>query len=368
MTSEKTGRFRTVGDGSGIERSDNFIREEIVLALRNHGLPLEALRYDVTPTGMHYVLTHFDVPEVDTATYRLEIGGLVEQSLILTLDEVKSRPRVTLPVTMECAGNGRAWMSPRPLSQPWMGDAIGTAEWTGTPLAPILREAGLKAETRDIVFTGADRGVQGDEVQWYQRALTPEQAARDEVLLVYEMNGRELEPQHGFPLRLIVPGWYGMTSVKWLTGIETIDHTFEGYQQAEAYRYQDAEGTLGEPITTMRPRAMMAPPGIPDFMTRTRLLEAGRVTLTGRAWAGSVQIARVEVSTDDGATWADATLADATGEFAWRGWSFDWDARPGTHALRVRATSSAGEVQPDDCWNLQGMANNAWQRVEVIVE
>jgi sulfane dehydrogenase subunit SoxC len=367
MAPEKRSRFRTVGDGSGIEQSDNFTREEIVLALRNRGLPLEALRYDITPTGMHYVLVHFDVPEVDAVSYRLEIGGLVDTPLTLTLDDVKSRPKVTLPVTMECAGNGRAWMSPRPVSQPWMGDAIGTAEWTGTPLAPLLRQAGLKPETKDIVFTGADQGVQGDEVQWYQRALTPEQAS-DELILAYAMNGQPLEPQHGFPLRLIVPGWYGMTSVKWLTHIEAIDYTFEGYQQAEAYRYQDADGTLGDPITTMRPRAMMSPPGIPDFMTRTRVVEAGRVTLTGRAWAGPDKIARVEVSADDGATWSDAALAEPAGQFAWQGWSFNWDAKPGRYVLCVRCTSSTGEMQPDELWNLQGMGNNAWQRVEVIVE
>lgn len=249
-----------------------------------------------------------------------------------------------------------------------MGDAIGTAEWTGTPLAFLLREAGLKTGARDIVFTGADRGVQGDEVQWYQRALTPAQATADEVLLAYEMNGRELEPQHGSPLRLIVPGWYGMTSVKWLTSIEAIGHEFAGYQQAEAYHYQEDDGTLGEPITTIRPRAMMSPPGIPDFMTRTRVLEAGSVALTGRAWAGAEPIARVEVSVDDGVSWSGATLAEPVGEFAWRSWSYRWDATPGTHVLCVRATSSSGEVQPGEVWNRQGMANNEWQRVEVIVE
>lgn len=364
----KTSRFRTVGDGSGIERSDNFTREELALALRNHGMPLEGLRYPVTPTGMHYILVHFDVPHVDASTYQLQIGGLVDRPLSLSLDDIRARPRVTMPVTMECAGNGRALMTPRPISQPWVNEAIGTAEWTGTPLAPILREAGLKVDAVDIVFTGADRGVQGDEVQYYQRALTPADATRDEVLLAYEMNGRDLEPQHGFPLRLMVPGWYGMTSVKWLTSIEAIGHEFAGYQQAEAYRYVGEDGELGDPVRLMSPRALMTPPGIPDFLTRTRLLEAGRVALFGRAWAGRSQIARVEVSTDDGASWRDATLDSAVGDFAWRGWSVEWDAKSGTHVLRVRATDDAGRVQPDELWNAQGLANNACQRVEVIVE
>jgi DMSO/TMAO reductase YedYZ molybdopterin-dependent catalytic subunit len=366
--SRKTSRFRTVGDGSGIERSDHFTREELALALRNHGMPLEGLRYPVTPTGMHYILVHFDVPYVDANTARLKIGGLVARPITLSLSDIKARPAVTMPVTMECAGNGRALLAPRPISHPWMGGGIGTAEWTGTPLAPILEEAGLNAETVDLVFTGADRGVQGDEVQFYQRSLNVDDAARDSVLLAYEMNGRALEPQHGFPLRLLVPGWYGMTSVKWLTSIEAIDHKFDGYQQIDAYRYSQDPDEPGEPVSLIRPRAMMIPPGIPDFLTRTRLLKSGPVTLTGRAWAGRQNVLRVEVSTDDGQTWSDARLGQPEGTFAWCEWHCDWDATPGTYTLSVRATDSTGALQPDELWNVQGMGNNARQRIDVIVE
>lgn len=368
MASPHESRFRTVGDGSGIERSDNFTREEVALALRNRGMPLEGLRYPITPSGMHYLLVHFDVPYVDPRAYRLDVGGLVEREIGLSLDEIKSRPAVTTPVTMECAGNGRALMSPRPISQPWMSEAIGTAEWTGTPLAPLLREAGLRPETVEIVFSGADRGVQGDSAHVYQRSLTVAEATREELLLAYAMNGQALEPQHGFPLRLIVPGWYGMTNVKWLTSIEAIDHEFAGFQQAQAYRFQSESGEHGEPVTLMQPRALMAPPGIPDFLTRTRVLEPGPVTLHGRAWAGREQIARVEVSTDGGETWSDAKLEAPVGEFAWRGWSYDWDAKPGSYELSVRASGAGGEKQPDELWNLQGMGNNARQRIQVVVE
>ncbi len=367
--SQKTSRFHRVGDGDGLDRSGRFSPEEITLALRNHGMPLEGLRYPVTPTGMHYTLVHFDVPFVDAATARVEVRGLVSRPLTLSLKEIKARPAVTMPVTMECAGNGRALMtSPRSVSQPWMCEAIGTAEWTGTPLAPVLREAGLSPEAVDIVFTGADQGVQGDQVQFYQRALSVAEATRGEVLLAYEMNGRPLEPQHGHPLRLLVPGWYGMTSVKWLTSIEPIDHEFQGFQQVQAYRYAEDPDKLGDPVSHMRTRAMMIPPGIPDFMTRTRLVAAGRVTLSGRAWAGREKVSRVEVSTDGGGTWAEARLGKPTGDFAWCEWSFDWDAAPGRYTLSVRATNSAGSVQPDEVWNLQGVGNNSRQRVEVIVE
>ncbi|HEY5640060.1 MAG TPA: sulfite oxidase [Dehalococcoidia bacterium] len=361
-------RFRTVGDGSGIERSDNFTREEVALALRNRGMPLEGLRYPVTPSGMHYLLVHFDVPYVDATAYRLKICGLVERELSLSLDEITARPAVTMPVTMECAGNGRAHMAPRPISQPWLGEAVGTAEWTGTALAPLLHEAGLRPESTEVVLTGADRGVQSDEAHLYQRSLTVAEATREELLLAYAMNGRPLEPQHGFPLRLIVPGWYGMTNVKWLTSIEAIDHEFQGFQQAEAYRYQTELGEPGEPVTLMQPRALMAPPGIPDFLTRTRLVEPGPVTLSGRAWAGREQIARVEVSTDGGQTWSEAALEPPVGEFAWRGWSYNWDAKPGTYELSVRASTASGAGQPDEMWNLQGMGNNARQRIPVVVE
>jgi len=368
MTDQRTGRFRTVGDGTGVERSDRFFREEVGLALRNKGMPLEGMRYHVTPTGMHYLLVHFDVPEVDATSWRLHIGGLTEREIALSLDDVKSRPAKTLTVTMECAGNGRALMSPRPISQPWTGEAIGNSEWTGTPLAPLLAEAGLKPDATEIVFTGADQGVQGEQVHFYQRALSIEEAMRDEVMLAYEMNGRPLEPQHGAPLRLLVPGWYGMTSVKWLVSVEAISGEFDGFQQQCAYRYTDTAEDFGEPVTLIRPRALISPPGIPDFLTRERLLEAGRITLTGRAWAGRYQVASVEVSPDDGATWHEASLEPPTGDFGWRGWSWEWDATPGRHVLRVRARDSQGNLQPDSDWNLQGMGANISQRVEVLVE
>lgn len=366
-------RFRTVGDGSGLAASDSFYPEEIQLALRNRGMPLEALRYSLTPTGMHFLLIHFDIPEVDAGKWQLKIGGLVANPVNLTLEDIKQRPSQTLAVTMECAGNGRALMNPRPLSQPWLLEAVGTAEWTGTPLRGILEEAGIAPNAVEILFTGLDQGVQGNEVQYYQRSLSIDEATRDEMLLAYEMNGEALQPQHGYPLRLIVPGWYGMTSVKWLDRIEAIAKPFDGYQMSATYRFSQTKNDPGEPVTLIRVRALMSPPGIPDFMTRTRLVEPGPVSITGRAWAGRQQVAGVEVSTDGGSTWDQASL-DERGDgpvspFAWRPWSFQWDARPGRYILLVRATDSQGNVQPvSQPWNFQGMGNNIAQRVEVLVE
>ena len=362
-------RFRTVGDGSGLASEEIFYREEIQLALRNRGMPLEGLRYPITPTGMHYLLVHFDIPEVDAATWLLKLGGLVSKSFSLTLDDIKQRPVRTITVTMECAGNGRALLSPRCISQPWHVEAIGTAEWTGTPLRGVLEEAGLSDQAVEIVFTGLDRGVQGDEVHYYQRSLIIQDAVAEDVLLVYAMNGEPLQPQHGYPLRLIVPGWYGMTSVKWLNSIEAVAEPFQGHQVAQAYRYSKDADDPGEPVNLINVRALMIPPGIPDFLTRTRLVEAGRVALSGRAWAGRLWVSRVEVSVDGGETWSDAKLGEQVSEYAWRGWSYEWDARPGEHTLCVRATDSEGKVQPvDQPWTYQGMGNNMVHRIGVIVE
>jgi len=361
-------QFPIVGDGSGIAPGVEFYREEVQLALRNRGMPLEGLRYPITPTGMHYLLVHFDIPEVNAQDWRLNVEGLVSKPLTLNLDEIKKRPARTIAVTMECAGNGRALLTPRPVSQPWLREAIGTAEWTGTPLRGILEESGIDHRAVEIVFTGLDRGVQGGEVHYYQRSLSIEEATREDVLLAYQMNGEPLPPQHGYPLRLIVPGWYGMTSVKWLNRIEAVAPAFQGYQMTRSYRYSQGPDDLGEPVTLIKVRALMIPPGIPDFLTRTRLVEAGPVTLTGRAWAGRRGVARVEASTDGALTWSEAHLGDEVSCYAWRGWSCQWEAGPGRYTLCVRATDTEGNVQPvGQPWNFQGMGNNMVQRVDVIV-
>jgi len=343
-------------------------QEELQLAARNHGLPLEALRHPITPLGLHYLLIHFDIPFVDAAAWRLEIGGRVERPLTLTLDELKARPAKTLAVTLECAGNGRALLEPRAISQPWLSEAVGTAEWTGAPLAPLLEEIGVLPDAVEAVFTGLDRGVQGDVEHDYARSLPLEEATRDDMLLAYEVNGMPLPPQHGFPLRLVVPGWYGMTHVKWLRSIELVAEPFLGWQQHLAYRMRASEDDEGLPVTRMLPRSLMVPPGIPDFLTRDRFLASGPCRLTGRAWSGYGRIERVEVSPDAGRTWADAELDAPLSDFAWRGWSYEWDAEPGDHELCCRATDAAGKTQPAAAdWNVDGYCNNAVQRIRVIV-
>ena len=172
--------------------SREFGPEEVGLALRNHGMLLEGLRYDVTPVGMHYLLVHFDVPLVDPETYALAVGGRVRNPLRLTLEDVKRRPALTIPVTMECSGNGRAHLSPRPISAPWREEAVGCAEWTGTSLGPILEEAGVLDAAVEIVFGGHDHGIDDGVEHDYERSMPVEEAMREEVLLVWGMNGYPL--------------------------------------------------------------------------------------------------------------------------------------------------------------------------------
>ena len=370
MTQEnKSPRFPSVPDIGERDAVDLFHREELQLALRNRGMPLEAMRYPITPSGMHYLVIHFDIPDVNVSQWRLKVSGLVSNPLSLNLEDIKQRPAHTMPVTMECAGNGRSLLNPRVISQPWTTEGIGTAEWTGTPLKGILGEAGLKDEAVSIVFSGSDQGIQGDVLQVYQRSLNLEEAHREEMMLVYEMNGQPLQPQHGYPLRLLVPGWYGMASVKWLDSIEVIGQQFQGYQVSQSYRYTQVKGEPGEPVTLIRVRAMMVPPGIPDTLTRGRFVTAGPHLLTGRAWAGRFGISRVEVSVDGGSTWSEAALGEQASSFAWRPWSFDWNAVAGWHTLSVRATDTQENVQPiEQFWSAQGMGNNMAQRVRVLVE
>jgi DMSO/TMAO reductase YedYZ molybdopterin-dependent catalytic subunit len=343
--------------------------QELRLAARNHGLPLEALAYDVTPAGLHYLLIHYDVPVVDPATWRLEVDGAVQRPLSLSLADLARRPPASAAVTFECAGNGRALLAPRPISQPWLLEAVGTAQWTGTPLAALLAEAGVADDAVEVVFTGLDRGVEGDVEQDYARALPLADALRDEVLLAWEMNGAPLLPQHGFPLRMVVPGWYGMTNVKWLSRITVLREPFTGYQNARGYRMRQDPDDEGTPVARMAVRALMRPPGIPDFATRSRFAPRAPQVLVGRAWSGAGPIEAVEVSDDGGATWAPAELDPPAGPYAWRRWTFRWEPRAaGEHELCCRATDAAGNRQPDEApWNLGGYMNNAVQRIPVVV-
>jgi DMSO/TMAO reductase YedYZ molybdopterin-dependent catalytic subunit len=363
---------RMEGDGAPppppADPTTGITMEELQLAARNHGMPLEALRYDITPVGLHYLLIHFDIPQADEPAWRLEIDGQVRTPRTLSMDQLRARPTVRMPVTMECAGNGRARLDPRPVSQPWLEEAVGTAEWTGTPLAPLLEAAGIGPGAVEVLFEGADRGVQGGLEQDYQGSLPLAEALREEVLLAWEVNGQPLPPQHGYPLRLVVPGWYGMASVKWLRRVSVLTQPFDGYQQTGSYLIHAAEDDPGVPMTWIAPRSLLLPPGIAEFQSRGRFLTPGRHLLRGRAWSGRAPITGVEVSTDGGAGWRPAELGRPGSPWAWVAWSLPWQAEPGEYEVCSRATDQEGNTQPlQPPWNTGGYANNAVQRVKVTV-
>src|SRR6185369_12087604 len=248
-----------------------FTREELALASRNSGMPLEALRYDLTPAGLHYLLIHFDIPALDEFAWKLRIDGRVSQPAEFSLEQLRRMPSRTVRVTMECAGNGRGQTSPRYPSMPWLEEGVSTAEWTGVPLSAVLK---VEKSAHEIVFHGADRGIDRGIEHTYSRSLKPADAMRDDVLLAYAMNGAPLLPQHGAPLRLVVPDWYGMASVKWLERIEAIEGAFDGVQQALSYHFRSVAGEKGVPCSRMRVNSLMVPPGIPDYFGSRRTVDA----------------------------------------------------------------------------------------------
>ena len=269
-------------------------------------------------------------------------------------------------MTMECAGNGRTRMTPVPPGHPWELGAVSTARFTGVPLRDVLERAGVDGGAVEVAFAGADAGVtETGPPARFERSLPLDRAMDPDVLLAWEMNGEPLPPPHGFPLRLVVPGWYGVASVKWLAEIRVLDAPFDGFFQAERYVYRGEAGVAdGTPVTRMRVRALIAQPG------EGERLPAGAATeIRGTAWSGEAPVRRVEVSVDGGATWQDARLGDAESPYAAAPWSLAWTPpHAGRHLLLARATDEAGHVQPlEPVWNELGYGNNVVQRVEVEV-
>lgn len=351
------------------ESDERYHPIELHRALLNNSLHPDGLRYDITPVGLHFTLSRYGIPDIGEAGWRLRIAGLVAHPLSIALDELKTRPARTTVVTLECAGNGRAFTKPRPISLPWWTGAVGTAEWTGVPLRALLREAGIEPRARHVVFAGADRGITGGAVRAYERGLSVDDAMRDDVLVAWAMNGAALPPQHGFPVRLIVPGWYGMASVKWLRSIEAIAAPFTGYHQVRNYLYRTSEGDPGTPVTLQRVRSVMMPPGLGGPQTRERTVRQTPMLLRGRAWSGQELVSRVEVSTDAGASWSDADLEAPRGNGVWRHWTYSWTpSATGKYVLCSRAHDSAGNAQPlEQFWNLEGCGNNMVERLAINV-
>jgi DMSO/TMAO reductase YedYZ molybdopterin-dependent catalytic subunit len=315
----------------------------------------------VMPNARFYIRNHFATPAIDAERWRLDIAGLVERRLSLSAHDLSSLPIDTRVVTLECAGNGRYRLEPRVEGEPWRLGAVSTAEWTGVPLTEVLDRAGVLPGAAEIVFRGADYGqVDGrDGAVHFERSLPLDTAYQAQALLAYAMNGEPLPLQHGYPLRLVVPGWYGVASVKWLTAIELVDHPFDGHFQTTKYWYETDEGGR-QPVTLQRVRALITEPADGEN------LPVGEATVRGIAWSGAAPVDRVEISIDD-RPWQKARLIGERQPHRWQWWELHTPlGQPGPHTIRARATDIGDRTQPaTPQWNRHGYGNNAVQTVLV---
>ncbi len=330
----------------------------------NAETPLEGLRDDLTPTALHYVRSNFDLPDHPGT---LTISGAVEQPITLSVADLQMIGSETLSATLECAGNGRVGLMPLPTGEPWTGQAIATASWTGVPLHQVLARAKPQATGVEVSFTGADHGhYKGGPDIHFVRSLSIERALDPaaQVLIAWAMNGELLNADHGAPLRLLVPGWYGMGSVKWLSQIEVLTAPYQGQFQTKSYVFEWNDRPW-EPVSTMRPRALITTPEADET------LAPGTITVRGKAWSGNGPITSVEVSIDGAGPWQAANLQPPTSANTWQDWWFDWTLTAnevGRHVIRARAIDSTGATQPDQPeWNRLGYGNNAAQVLVVYL-
>jgi DMSO/TMAO reductase YedYZ molybdopterin-dependent catalytic subunit len=311
----------------------------------NRETPLAEVTSWVTPNRWFFVRSHYETPEIDVDQYRLTVDGCVERPLALSWSELESLPRRSVFCTMECAGNGRSFLTPRAEGVQWTAGAVGHAEWAGVPLERVLQRPGLKPEATELVFYAADSGAEGGEMQpqAFARSLPLEKALHPDTLLATHMNGEPLEPSHGYPLRLIVPGWYGVASVKWVERIEAVTEPFRGYFQSVKYTIEHATGS-GRRIDVVGPMPVKSEILRPSDGT---ILGVGGNRIFGMAWAGESAVAAVEISTDGGETWQRAQLHGPVARFSWSPWEYLWEvAAPGCYTILARAVAEDGQVQP----------------------
>ena len=302
----------------------------------------------ITPTKSFYVRTHFPIPAIDKDEWWLHVEGEVEKPFKINYEELLKLESLTIPVTLECAGNNRNFLEPKVKGVQWGLGAVGTAEWTGVPLSILLDRAGIKQTGREIILEGADGGRLEDpkappgELK-FSRSI-PLAKAKD-VLLAYKMNGADLPPEHGFPLRAIVPGWYAMASIKWLQRIIVTDRLFTGYYQTLDYAFWKRRGDIAEltPLSEMQVKAEIAKPAQGEIVPTN-----SNVRVHGAAWTSDAEITKVKLSVDGGSTWNEAKLIGEAKPNAWRLWEFDWKtpAKSGKQTLIARATDSNGRTQP----------------------
>lgn len=334
----------------------SYYWNEVQLAFRNHGTHWETLGEDITPLGHHYLLIHYDVQffKATQDNYRLKVFGCIQNPVELTLAQVKEMGKdhtYSSPMVMECSGNGRAMMKPRYNQHvPWGLQAFGCYCWTGTPLRVLIDRVAPTDDCIDVVFTGYDAGLEKEkEVRYFSHSLNIHDPVIDHSWLIWMNNGVDLLPEHGYPLRLMVPAWYGNVNIKWLRSIEFMPRRFKGaYQRTYSYTKTPTDNDIAVPSQELRPRAMVAPIGLPDFTTRKRTAVAGQHTFRGKCWVGGGHyraIIHVELSLDGGKTWMPCHLEPRIGIFAWANFSLTLDLPVGLYEVAVRATDNLGQRQ-----------------------
>jgi DMSO/TMAO reductase YedYZ molybdopterin-dependent catalytic subunit len=334
---------------------------------------LPSLVDEVTPTKKFFIRSHFAVPQISTEDWQLSISGEVERPFVIRYEELNTLPHRELVSTMECAGNSRSTVRPKPEGVLWGHGAVSTGRWRGVSLRTLLDRAGVRQTALEVVLRGADMGREpGFEGELrYEMSVDVEKALHPDTLLVDEMNGQPLTPSHGFPVRAIVPGFYGMASVKWITEVRVIDHPFQGYFRARAYSYIREGQRTGDPRT---PATLMRVKSLINWPREGQILATGPHVIRGVAWSGASPIVRVDVSVSppspSGEVWRSARLRTAPSRYSWTHWEYLCDLPdPGFYVIRSRATDELGNSQPAQAeWNFRGIGNNSVHSVPVEVQ
>lgn len=334
--------------------------------------PLHYFRQDFTPNEAFFVRWHLEgVPTiVDTRSFRLRLGGHVERSLALSLDDLRATfEPVSVVAVNQCSGNARSLFAPRVPGGQWRNGAMGNARWTGVRVEDLLDRAGVKAGAVDVTFGGLDAPPLAS-VADFVKSLSLDHAGDGEVMVAYAMNGADLPMLNGFPLRLVVPGWYATYWVKALDEITVLNRAFEGFWMKKAYlipNNETANEAPGRPAKDVVPISRMSVRSTFVRPEPGETVRSGRpYRIEGLAMDDGAGIRRVEVSTDGGAGWRDAVLQPEIGRYSWRRWWLDWTPpRAGVHALRVRATNGAGEGQQEAQWNHGGYRRCVIERLDV---
>ena len=349
-------------------------RDMLVRSVRPEDLemPLSGFSDYITPTERLFVRTHVNVPRVDVNEWRLKVDGEVATPFTVTMEDLTRLPAVELVSVVECAGNGRGFYAPSVPGLQWTEGAVGNGRWRGVRLADLLKRAGPKESAKHILFGGADvpLGTMPD----FQRSIPITKALDVHTLLAYELNGETLPMKHGFPLRVVAPGWAGDSWVKWLTSISVLDNEHDGFWMKRAYRHPGKPVQPGtavapeqmQPVTSLRVKSVIAAP-----LNNSQVVNGQPVTIRGVAWSGDVgPVTAVDVSVDGGRSWKPATLRrDQRTQFGWRQWEYRWTpTREAYYTILARAQDAAGNMQPfDQEWNPSGYGWNVIQRVGVNV-